>query len=185
MSMALKVHRWTRADLASIADDGNRYEVLDGKLLVTPQARLPHQWIGARLIVRLGPYAERHQLGVVVGPGAVIFGPNELQPDVAVVPVTPDRMPEKWDDAPQAILVAEILSTTTRRRDLGLKREAYQRIGIPNYWVIDRFQRRALSWTPQSREASIHVDELRWQPRAGIDPLVIPLTDILPPLPEG
>jgi Uma2 family endonuclease len=64
-----------------------------------------------------------------------------------------------------------------------MKREAYQRIGIHTYWAIDRFQRRVMSWAPHSDEATIHLDELRWQPRSDIDPLVIPLPDILPPRP--
>src|SRR5689334_17773334 len=43
---------WTRADLARLPDDGNRYEVLDGELLVTPQANPPHQRWAALLLVQ-------------------------------------------------------------------------------------------------------------------------------------
>ena len=49
MHMATKTRRWTRADLASLPDDGNRYEVLDGELFVTPQAAYRHQRIAFRL----------------------------------------------------------------------------------------------------------------------------------------
>ena len=47
-------------DLARLPDDGNRYEVLDGKLFVTPQASVPHQWIAAEVIVRLSALLKRH-----------------------------------------------------------------------------------------------------------------------------
>src|SRR5258708_4677710 len=112
-----------RADLLRRPDDGNRYEVLDGKLLVTPQASYPHQAIAAELIARLRPYGVRHQIGAVVGPGAVIMGPNELQPDVQVIPGNPANLSPKWERHPKPILVVEILSATTKRRDLVDKRK--------------------------------------------------------------
>ena len=48
MQMVTKTRRWTRDDLAALPDDGNRYEVLDGELLVTPQAAYRHQRIATR-----------------------------------------------------------------------------------------------------------------------------------------
>ena len=179
MPMPLKVHRWTRADLARLPDDGNRYEVLDGQLLVTPQARPPHQGIGVQLILALTPYLTEHRLGVALGPAVVIFGKNELQPDVAVLPIQRSELPEEWDAVPRPILVIEVTSMSTKRRDLGIKREAYQKLGIPNYWVVDRFARRALCWTREADEPTIVTDTLVWRPRAEIDPLAIPLGDIL------
>jgi Uma2 family endonuclease len=180
MHMATSTRRWTRADLADLPDDGNRYEVLDGKLLVTPQASMPHQAIAVRLIAALLPYVARHALGTVMGPGAVIFGEDELQPDILVVPVDFDRIPEKWTSAPYPIFIAEVLSRSTRRRDLRDKPPAYQGVAIPDYWVIDRFERRALVWTLGAREPSIVTTELRWQPRRDAEPLVIPVSNLLP-----
>ena len=77
---------WTRADLARLPDDGNRYEVLDGQLLVTPQATYAHQRVAIELAMRLEIYARQHAVAHVVGPGAVPFRKNELQPDVQVIP---------------------------------------------------------------------------------------------------
>jgi Uma2 family endonuclease len=180
MHMATSTRRWTRADLANLPDDGNRYEVLEGKLLVTPQASMPHQAIAMRLSAALVPYVARHALGTVMGPGAVIFGKNELQPDVLVVPLEFDRLPEKWTSAPHPIFVAEVLSRSTRLRDLRDKPPAYRGLTIPDYWVIDRFERRAFVWTLASREHAIVTTELRWQPRSDLEPLVIRLADLLP-----
>jgi len=180
MHMASSTRRWTRADLADLPDDGNRYEVLDGKLLVTPQASMPHQGIAARLMQVLFPYVARHALGTVMGPGAVIFGKNELQPDVLVVPVDFDRLPARWTSAPYPILVAEVLSPSSDRRDLRDKPPAYQGLRIPDYWVIDRFERRALVWTRGEREPAIVTTELRWQPRGDVEPLVVPLATLFP-----
>ncbi len=182
MLMATKVRRWTRADLARLPDDGNRYEVLDGELFVTPQASFPHQIIATRFLAALLPYVDRHGLGAVVGPGGVVFDESELQPDVLVAPVPPGRLPEKWEDVPRPLFVAEILSRTTRRRDLEYKRDAYLRLGIPEYWVIDRFDRRAFVWSRGASESAIFTTELRWQPRDDLEPLVIPLSSVLLPV---
>jgi Uma2 family endonuclease len=76
--------------------------------------------------------------------------------------------------------VAEILSRGSRHNDLRVKPPAYMALAIPDYWVIDRFERRALVWTLGASEPSIVTTELRWQPRGDIEPLVVLLADLLP-----
>ena len=175
------IHAWTRADLVRLPDDGNRYEVLDGELFVTPQARYDHQRIATRLVMYIAPYVERHHLGSIAAPGAVIFGKNELQPGVQVIP-GPSDWPRgtEWKDLPKPILVIEVLSDSTSRRDLGVKREAYRRLGIETYWVIDERGERVLAFSPDSDEPLMVTDALRWQPRPELPPLEIPLESILP-----
>lgn len=175
MAMALKVHRWTRADLPSLPDDGNRYEVLDGTLFVTPLPAPAHQRIAFNLMHLLEPYVIRHGLGTVLGPSAVVFGDNELQPDVAVIPIGPHDLPREWKLVPRALLVIEVLSPTTRQRDLSLKRRGYQRLGIPDYWVIDPDERNALQWKPELDEPVVERVALTWTPLDEAEPLVIPL----------
>jgi Uma2 family endonuclease len=113
MQTAIKTRPWTRADLARLPDDGNRYEVLDGELLVTPQASVSHQRIAIELSMALEQYCARHSIGFVVGPGAVPFGKNELQPDVQVIPGPPPPAKTKWTALPLPLLVVEILSDST------------------------------------------------------------------------
>ena len=180
MHMALMVHRWTRADLVRLPDDGNRYEVLDGKLFVTPLPSPRHQIIADRLMDALKPYLRDHRLGTAFGPGAVTFGDNELQPDVVVFDVMPERAPDSWDQLSHPRLVVEVLSATTRRRDLHDKRAAYQQLGIPEYWALDRFERCALCWTPSRMEPLVERTALRWQPLPDLDPLVIDLAAVFP-----
>ena len=181
MHMATETRPWTRADLARLPDDGNRYEVLDGELFVTPQARYDHQVIAAGLLAELRSYCQRHNLGHVVGPGAVIFGDSELQPDVQVVPGPRAPAGTEWKDLPAPLLVVEVLSDSTARRDVGKKRDAYLHIDIPAYWVVDADKRRVLVWTAVSHEPTIVTDVVRWQPRSGLPPLEIPLDSFLPP----
>ncbi len=129
--MAIESARWSRDELERFPEDGNRYEVLDGELLVTPQPGFDHQFVAARLVHALYAYCAAHKIGVVVGPGAVIWGKNELQPDVEVIPVSPPPRKRTWATLPFPILAVEILSPSgvSRARDLGVKREAYLQRG--------------------------------------------------------
>ena len=64
---------WDYSDYARLPDDGNRYEVIDGELLVTPAPSPLHQRILARLLMLLDSYVERHGLGVVLPDVDLLF----------------------------------------------------------------------------------------------------------------
>ena len=148
-----RIRPWTRADLARLPDDGNRYEVLDGQLLVTPQASRSHQRVALGFAIAIERYVQPHGIAHVVGPGAVPFGANELQPDVQVVPGM--DLTATWEAGPAPILVIEVLSRSTARRDFGIKLEAYHdRVNVPTVWIVDREKR------------EVHVCERGMPPRA-------------------
>ena len=117
-----------------------------------------------------------------MGPGAVIFGKNELQPDIEVLAGDSYRTGKKWNELPYPILVVEVLSpfAVSRRRDLDTKREAYLRLGIPEYWVVDPFQRRVHVWSA-GRDETIVSDLLRWTPNPAIAPFELPLDQLFGP----
>jgi Uma2 family endonuclease len=172
--------RWTRADLDRLPDDGNRYEVLDGELLVTPQASFRHQGIAFEIAVRLRGYCDRHQIANVVGPGAIPFGKSELQPDVQVIPGRHKLLKRtKWAQLPRPILVVEVLSDSTAWRDLGKKREAYLRIGVAEYWAVDPDDCVVHVWKGDASDATVVRDVLSWQPRLEVAPLEISLDTLL------
>ena len=85
MAMAISVPLYTVDDLENFPDDGNRYELLDGVLLVTPQAAAVHQVVTGRIQVKLANSLQN--VAHVVGPGAVVRMPRtQLQPDILVYP---------------------------------------------------------------------------------------------------
>jgi Uma2 family endonuclease len=136
MQMALRTRRWRRADLASLPDDGNRYELVGGELFVTPAPSPRHQRLVYRLAALLRGYVET--LGPIElrqAPDAVVFDGDEVQPDILVRPAASPE-PDTWDDMPTPFLVVEIASGTTRRRDTGPKLELYVTAGIDG--VLDR-----------------------------------------------
>jgi Uma2 family endonuclease len=130
------------ADLEAMPDDGRRYEILDGVLLVTPAPRYEHQVAVTKLLVVL--YAARSpDVDVLVAPFDVLITASVLQPDLLVA----RRADFTRRDLPVAPLLAvEVLSPSTRRIDVGRKRERYQRAGTAAYWVVDPDVPRLVAW---------------------------------------
>lgn len=137
MGMAATIPYYTVADLEAFPDDGNRYELLDGVLLVTPAPNFAHQAIATRLSYILMRELDAPARVHVVGPGAVSVPPRtQLQPDVLVVPA---RVPmsTRWEDHTEHYLAVEIYSPSSRRYDRDFKRDAYHALGVHEVWLID------------------------------------------------
>ncbi|HSH76314.1 MAG TPA: Uma2 family endonuclease, partial [Longimicrobiales bacterium] len=78
---------WTYSDYARLPDDGNRYEVIDGELLVTPSPSPLHQRVAFRLAAILDPFVAEHGLGIVIPDVDLLFRTGQfLRPDLLVVP---------------------------------------------------------------------------------------------------
>jgi Uma2 family endonuclease len=175
--MATTTKSWTRADLERFPDDGNRYEVLDGELLVTPLASFDHQSVVTELSARLHAWCSAHQVATIVAPGAIPRGESQLQPDILVVPRVSRSEGHDWATLPRPILVVEVLSPSTRRYDLSVKRDAYLRWGIPEYWIVD-IEERCITVVRPGRDDERVVDTLRWQPKPDLPALEIRLSDL-------
>jgi len=124
----------TRADLELMPDDGHRYELIDGTLVVSPAPRHGHQTVVGNLYLVLRA-ACPSDLQVILAPFAVALADDtEVQPDLLVAP----RAQFTDRDLPGAPLLAvEVLSPSTRRIDLLLKRDRLQSAGVPSYWLVD------------------------------------------------
>jgi len=137
----------TRDDLAALVpeepDDGHRYELIDGTLIVTPAPGFRHQVVSLRLIVSLD-HACPAGLQVLAAPFAVGLSiDTEVQPDLLVAPR--DAFTDK-DLSGAPLLAVEILSPSTRLIDLNLKKARYEQAGCPSYWVIDPVALRLTAW---------------------------------------
>jgi Uma2 family endonuclease len=125
----------TYADLEAMPDDGHRYELIDGTLIVGPAPRPLHQRVVGKVFRLLDDACPDHSYEVFVAPLDVILADDTLlQPDVLVAR-TADLTDKNLPAAPA--LAVEVLSDSTRGIDLLLKRERLQRAGCPAYWVID------------------------------------------------
>ncbi|MGW5188410.1 Uma2 family endonuclease [Kribbella sp. NPDC004138] len=136
----------TRADLARMPDDGHRYELIDGVLLVTPAPAIRHQIIASNLndILKQACPAE---LLVLFAPVDVVLATDTvLQPDLVVAA----REDFGEHDLPVAPLLAvEVLSPSTRRFDLMVKFSRLEAAGCQAYWVVDPDTPSLIAWELQ------------------------------------
>lgn len=134
---------WTVDDLVDLPDDGLQYELADGVLLVTPAPRPRHQRTIGNLYVLLRA-AVPGELEVFMAP--LDFQPTRirsLQPDLLVVRRT--DVGELNITAP-LLLAVEVLSPSTRAKDLLLKKGLYEDSRVASYWVIDPDQETLTAW---------------------------------------
>jgi len=69
----------------------------------------------------------------------------------------------RWTDVTTLFLVIEIISPSTAGNDRTIKRIAYQRHGVPQYWIVDAELRQVEVWTPGAQDAVIERERLVWQ----------------------
>lgn len=174
MAMTAHTLEWT-ADMArALPDDGNRYEVLDGALFVTPAPSWRHQQVLRQLFRALGDYVEAHRIGWALwAPADVEFSAHRLvQPDLFVVPWA-DREPASWRDVHRLLLAIEVLSPSTARADRHVKRRLYQDEGVAEYWIVDPDARLIERWRPTDARPEMLDERLVWAPRDDVPPLTI------------
>jgi Uma2 family endonuclease len=124
---------FTVDDLDRMPDDGRRYELLDGVLIVSPRPRLLHQEVSTELTVQLRA-ACPPELRVIPEPAVMLDQLTEFDPDIVVV------HQDHIDDTKLAeppLLIVEVRSPSTALIDLNRKKAAYQEFGVPSYWIVN------------------------------------------------
>ena len=146
MSTTEKV-RWTSADLESLADNGNRYELIEGELVVTRAPDWKHQKVTNNVCVELTNWSRQTRLGEAVQvPGLIFTDADNVIPDV--VWVSYERLAQILDEsghlagAPE--LVVEVMSPgeANEKRDRQSKLKLYSVQGVREYWICDRIQQK-------------------------------------------
>lgn len=133
------MHRWTFADLDLLPDDGNRYEIIDGNLIVSPAPTARHQRI-THLLSWLLENAAPDSCSVIPGTGVLRECPGStryLIPDVLVVQASAITDAALNLDPADVVLVVEVVSPSSMTHDRITKREVYARLGIPHYWLVE------------------------------------------------
>jgi Uma2 family endonuclease len=139
--MASTLH-WTSADLETLPDDGNRYEIIDGELFVSKQPHFYHQQLCTDLATLLAVWSQKTKLGRTINaPGLIFATDNDVVPDVAWLS-NQQLAAALGDDgklhaAPD--LIVEVLSPGSRnqRRDRAAKLKLYSRRAVLEYWIVD------------------------------------------------
>ena len=138
--MAMELARpLTYDDLPQTQDDGSRYEIIGGELLVSPSPTTNHQRLVRTLVRIISDVVDKRELGEVLpGPVDVRLGVhNVVVPDVLFVRSERLKIVKSAliEGAPD--LVVEVASPTTRGRDIVQKAAAYAEAGVREYWLPD------------------------------------------------
>jgi len=175
-------HYYTAADVLAMPEDGNKYEVVHGELLVSPGPRLLHQLVVGRLGFRLHQYLERAPVGVSFPGGDISWFDDTLViPDLLVTTIDEART-LSWSRVRNLLLVVEVLSPSSSRQDRFTKRRLYQEVGVPLYWLVDADAKLVEVWTPETMFPTAETDEIRWHPVGAAEPLIIDLAELFRPL---
>lgn len=125
-------------DYLALVDDGFRYELLHGVVLMSPSPSFGHQQIARRIVQQMGAFVDTHGLGEVVFESDVRLGPDVVyRPDVvyygAAKLLTRDALgrPVEVPD-----VIVEVPSPSTRAMDVRTKRDDYERAGVKEYWIV-------------------------------------------------
>ena len=141
----LRLVGWTEEQYFQEAPESQIVEFEDGDLIVPSPVNVRHQQIVRFLTFLLQGHTESHSLGEVLnGPGVVRLRPGlDYEPDIFVVTTTQQaQFSEQYFSGAPALAV-EVISPSTRRRDLRTKASSYRTHNVPEYWAVD-LERRIL-----------------------------------------
>jgi len=131
----------TVADLEVMPDDGNRYEIIEGEIVVSRAPGLTHQSVSGNLFASIKNYLTQNPVGEVwATPGIVFNDFNGVVPDLVFVSAERRKeiaAGERITGAPE--LVIEIVSpgSENERRDRVIKRQLYAKFGVKEYWIVN------------------------------------------------
>ena len=180
---------WTEAEFHAARDaapPGERWELVDGEVMVTPSPTWVHQDAVGLLYLLIRAYVD------VQGIGRTFFSPLDvklrrglvLQPDLLVVPN--GELRRCSDVVQHLVLAVEVLSPGSARHDRVTKRPQYQRHRVPEYWIVDGWSRTVERWHPSDDRPEIVSEILTWHPEGAAQPFTLPLAEYFEQVsPEG
>lgn len=172
---------WAVADLDQSPESGNRYELLHGERLVNPFPSNGHQGVAGRLFVRLANWCSAHSDWACRTPAGVYISETTwLAPDIAVY-AAPEYAAIPWRELPPPLLVVEVESPFTRRRDRHRKRPAYLAHGASEVWTISEATREIERWTAASEFPEMCRDGITWAPDAAAPPMLVTADELFGP----
>jgi Uma2 family endonuclease len=169
------IPRYTIDDLSMLP----KGELLYGVFLVSKPGPFVHGILANRLGTALGVYCDRLRIAQVAMENAVVHETDlYFLPDVLV---TPGRRPLKTPirDFKDWLLVAEVLSPTTRNVDIGFKKDAYHALGVETVWLVDPDARTvAVTQRLTPNEVTVVTERLVWLPPGAAEPFTLALAEL-------
>ena len=181
MAMRLPQTDWTVEMLDALPDDGDRYEIIDGQLFVTPAPSDVHQLVVGALYARLRAYLRPFMVArALMSPSDVRRGDrrkNRVQPDVFAVRLTNAARPPYPFEQSDLLLAVEVESPSNRAYDHQTKRKLYLANGVSEYWIVDPETRTFARWRASGDAAELLTDRIEWQPAGMPMPFVLEIPE--------
>lgn len=135
-----KQGEWTYEDYLRLPDDGRRYEIIFGVLYVNAAPNIDHQYAVSQISYALTAHVRQNQLGFVFTSPIEVHLKSlarPVEPDILFI--TPSKLPPKGSQSIEQPpdLIVEVLSPSTRRKDMSTKLDAYELGGVREYWIVD------------------------------------------------
>ena len=172
MSTVLNDKKYTIEDYLKL-DDGNRYELIDGELILVPRPRFKHQRIRLQIANFFVNFLEQNPIGEVVYEVDVHLGDKVVAPDVLFISKERLHIIEELNIQGAPDLVVEVLSPSTASYDKKIKSKLYFKNGVKEFWLVDPDQ--------QLVEVLI-AEEKQWRWAGVFDREDILTTELLPGL---
>ena len=127
----------TYEDYRNLPDD-MRCEILDGELIMAAAARRAHKRAESNLATDMTNFVRMNDLGeIYLAPDVILSDRDIVQPDIVFLSRARLDIFNELNIVGAPDLVVEILSLSTRARDLRQKRDLYERSGVREYWIVD------------------------------------------------
>lgn len=152
-------HHWTVTDLNELPEDGNRYELLQGELIVSPSPGRTHQRLLRWLTVRLDAATKEAKAGeAIVGPMDVQLSAIDLvEPDLFYIrDDQADQYKDRYFEGAPAFVI-EVVSPSSGTYDRIRKSGLYMNSGVEEYWVIEPDKHRVLIHTANASTSTPRV----------------------------
>jgi Uma2 family endonuclease len=174
---------YTAEMVRAFPEDGNKYELVYGELLVSPAPQPWHEVVQFRLRMAIAGYLQREPIGHLFGPLADISWDEAVlvSPDILVVPLDEARTLD-WAQMQHLMLIAEVLSPSTARFDRFTKRRRYQEADVPLYWIVDPDKHQVEVWTPTDSFPRFERERLLWHPAGATESLLVELNQLFQPI---
>ena len=127
---------YTVDDLLKFPDDGNRYELFNGSLLVSPAPTIHHQ-VAITNAMRILLGAVPDDMMILTYVNFRVSDKDYYIPDFVVVPRSAAVRGGLMFSPRDMLLAGEVVSPSTRKQDKGLKPLAYAEAGVPVYWRLE------------------------------------------------
>ncbi len=178
MAMRWPLPDYTVDMVRALPDDGNRYELVEGMLLVTPAPAPLHQIVLARMFHQISQYLMPEGLARITSPGEIEIQPQlHLEPDLLVFPAL-YPLKAKWTQISGWWLAVEVLSPQSKIYDRDYKLHAYLAVGVQEIWIVHTDRLVVEVSSRDGRRSAPARDKLVWAPSQMAAPLSLDLAHV-------